>query len=335
MLMKPLVDTATALGARSLYDVRVQSPDRRGRWPGGRESVARQYGNESPSGPDAASSLRPAASPTTTRWSRSTRRGSPAGRPRRSSSTTARRSGWHRRSAPTSRTWTPPRSRSSSTPSRLVRGILVNGRGQRYVPEDTYPGRIGQLTLYHQDNTAYLIIDGDAQDEAMAATSATPFLKRPATWVCDTVADLEARDRACRRLAAGHRRRLQRRRRARRGSAAAQEAGVARAHRLSGRRHRPARELPAASPSAACRPPSTARCCTSAASRSPDSTPRAAPPPASPHGVTPAASRSATAASTAAARAAPPPRADALLPRRHGHACPGQLCIARHFRRFV
>jgi 3-oxo-5alpha-steroid 4-dehydrogenase len=76
-------------------------------------------------------------------------------------------------------------------PQQTVRGILVNGRGQRYVPEDMYSGRIGQLTLYHQDDTAFLIIDGDAQEEAMAATSATPILKRPATWVCETVAELE------------------------------------------------------------------------------------------------------------------------------------------------
>lgn len=77
-------------------------------------------------------------------------------------------------------------------PQQTSRGILVNGRGQRYVPEDMYSGRIGQLTLYHQDDTAYLIIDSDAQDEAMASTSATPFLKRPATWVCESVAELEA-----------------------------------------------------------------------------------------------------------------------------------------------
>jgi 3-oxo-5alpha-steroid 4-dehydrogenase len=75
-------------------------------------------------------------------------------------------------------------------PQQLVRGILVNGRGQRYVTEDTYPGRVGQHTLYHQDNTAYLIIDGDAQEEAMASWS-PKFLLRPATWVADTVADLE------------------------------------------------------------------------------------------------------------------------------------------------
>jgi 3-oxo-5alpha-steroid 4-dehydrogenase len=75
-------------------------------------------------------------------------------------------------------------------PQQLVRGILVNGRGQRYVTEDTYPGRIGQLTLYQQDNIAYLIIDGDAQEEAMASWS-PKFMLRAATWVADTVADLE------------------------------------------------------------------------------------------------------------------------------------------------
>lgn len=77
-------------------------------------------------------------------------------------------------------------------PQQTARGILVNARGQRYVAEDMYSGRIGQVTLYHQDDTAYLIIDGDAMEEAMASTSATPFLKRPATWICDTVAELEA-----------------------------------------------------------------------------------------------------------------------------------------------
>src|SRR6185437_6682574 len=75
-------------------------------------------------------------------------------------------------------------------PQQLVRGILVNGRGQRYVPEDTYPGRVGQLTRYHQDNTADLIIDGEAQDEAMASLSPQLMLGPP-TWVADSVADLE------------------------------------------------------------------------------------------------------------------------------------------------
>ncbi|MBV5245763.1 FAD-dependent oxidoreductase [Mycolicibacterium sp. PAM1] len=76
-------------------------------------------------------------------------------------------------------------------PQQLVRGILVNERGQRYVAEDTYPGRIGQLTLYHQNNTAYLVIDGDAQEEAMASLSPR-LMMRPPTWVADSVADLES-----------------------------------------------------------------------------------------------------------------------------------------------
>ena len=77
-------------------------------------------------------------------------------------------------------------------PQLLVRGIVVNNRGQRFVTEDTYPGRVGQLTLFQQDNQAFLIIDGDAHEEALAAPSATPMLLRPPTWVCDSVAELEA-----------------------------------------------------------------------------------------------------------------------------------------------
>lgn len=76
-------------------------------------------------------------------------------------------------------------------PQQLVRGVLVNGRGQRYVAEDTYPGRIGQLTLYHQDNTAYLILDDAAQQAAMASAS-PKLMMRPPTWVADTVAELES-----------------------------------------------------------------------------------------------------------------------------------------------
>lgn len=75
-------------------------------------------------------------------------------------------------------------------PQQLVRGILVNELGQRYVSEDTYPGRVGQLTLYHQNNTAYLILDGEAQEEAMASPS-PQLMMRPPTWVCETVAELE------------------------------------------------------------------------------------------------------------------------------------------------
>ncbi len=117
-------------------------------------------------------------------------------------------------------------------PQQLVRGILVNARGQRYVAEDTYPGRVGQLTLYHQDNTAYLIIDGDAQEEAMAAPS-PHLMMRPADLGVRHGRRTRERDRSARRLAAGHRRVLQRRRGPRRGSVAAQEDPVAASDRLA------------------------------------------------------------------------------------------------------
>lgn len=190
MLMKPLVDTATSLGVRSVYDVRavslvVQSD---GRVAG---IIARQYGK---------------------RLAVRARRGvvlacgsfayndamvaqyAPriAGRP---AASIEQHDGQAIRMA---QALGADLAHMDATevaflvdPQQTVRGILVNGRGQRYVPEDTYSGRIGQLTLYQQDDTAFLILDGDAQDEAMAATSATPLLKRQATWVCETVAELE------------------------------------------------------------------------------------------------------------------------------------------------
>ncbi|WP_344832033.1 FAD-dependent oxidoreductase [Actinocorallia longicatena] len=77
-------------------------------------------------------------------------------------------------------------------PQMLARGILVNGRGQRYVPEDTYGGRIAQLTLLQQDDQAYLILDETAYEEAMTTETATPFFRRRPKWVAETAEELEA-----------------------------------------------------------------------------------------------------------------------------------------------
>ncbi len=77
-------------------------------------------------------------------------------------------------------------------PQLIARGILVNGRGQRYVPEDTYPGRIGQLTLLKNDNEAFLVIDEAAYEAGMAAPTSSEQLRHQPKWVCETVADLEA-----------------------------------------------------------------------------------------------------------------------------------------------
>lgn len=190
MLMKPLVDTATAAGARALYDVRAQrlvvASD--GRVVG---VVARRYGD------DIAIRARRGvvlASGSFAYNDAMVAQYAPriAGRP---AASIEQHDG---RAIQMAQALGADLAHMDATevaiyadPQQLVRGILVNGRGQRYVAEDTYPGRIGQLTLYHQDNTAYLIIDGDAQEEAMASLSPKLML-RPPTWVADTVGELEA-----------------------------------------------------------------------------------------------------------------------------------------------
>lgn len=77
-------------------------------------------------------------------------------------------------------------------PQLLARGILVNGRGQRYIPEDTYPGRIGQATLIQQENQAYLVIDEMSYEAGLATETSTPFFRQPPTWAAETVAELES-----------------------------------------------------------------------------------------------------------------------------------------------
>ncbi|ATL71435.1 FAD-dependent oxidoreductase [Nocardia terpenica] len=77
-------------------------------------------------------------------------------------------------------------------PQMMARGILINGRGQRYIAEDTYPGRIGQATLIQQDNQAYLIIDEQALEAAQGTETSTPFFRQPPTWAAESVAELEA-----------------------------------------------------------------------------------------------------------------------------------------------
>lgn len=190
MLMKPLVETAEAAGARALYDIRVSAliVESDGRVVGIR---ARQYGT------DMTIRARRGIVLATGSFAYNdamVAQYAPriAGRP---AASVEQHDGQAIRMA---QALGADLAHMDATevaifidPQQLVRGILVNSRGQRYVAEDTYPGRIGQLTLYHQDNTAYLIIDSDAQEEAMASWS-PKFMLRPATWVADTVAELEA-----------------------------------------------------------------------------------------------------------------------------------------------
>ena len=240
MLMKPLVETATAAGARALYDVRVQCliVESDGRVVGIR---ARQYGNDmtirARTGVVLATGSFAYNDAMVARYAPRI-----AGRP---AASIEQHDGQAIRMA---QALGADLAHMDATevaifidPQQLVRGILVNGRGQRYVTEDTYPGRIGQLTLYQQDNIAYLIIDSDAQEEAMASLSPQAHA---------ATADLGGRHR-CRpgtrhgpgaRIPAGDRGRLQRECGPRRGSAAAQEARVVQGDRLPGRGDRLAGE---------------------------------------------------------------------------------------------
>ncbi len=46
-------------------------------------------------------------------------------------------------------------------PKALMKGILVNGYGQRFINEGSYYGRSGQAALFEQQGKAFLIVDAD------------------------------------------------------------------------------------------------------------------------------------------------------------------------------
>ncbi len=71
--------------------------------------------------------------------------------------------------------FTPPRS--------LVRGIVVNAQGRRFLNEDTYAGRLGQEFLLRQDGQVYFVHDD--------STFAVNIAGYKPTWVAETAAELE------------------------------------------------------------------------------------------------------------------------------------------------
>ena len=72
-------------------------------------------------------------------------------------------------------------------PSIVARGVVVNGEGQRFINEDTYPGRIGQHFAFRQGGNALIILDDIIYDEVPAADRRQ---SRP-NWVCGSLAELE------------------------------------------------------------------------------------------------------------------------------------------------
>ncbi len=69
-------------------------------------------------------------------------------------------------------------------PRSIVRGILVDGDGERFVNEDTYAGRLGKASLLEHDGQMYFVHSDD--------TFAVNVAGYTAKWVAQTPAELEA-----------------------------------------------------------------------------------------------------------------------------------------------
>lgn len=69
-------------------------------------------------------------------------------------------------------------------PRAIVRGILVNARGERFINEDTYFGRIGRECLFNQGGKVYMVHSDDS--------FVVNFSGYQATWVAETPEELEA-----------------------------------------------------------------------------------------------------------------------------------------------
>jgi 3-oxo-5alpha-steroid 4-dehydrogenase len=52
-----------------------------------------------------------------------------------------------------------------AVPALMARGVVVNGRGQRFVNEDTYPGRIGQAALFQQGMGCWVVLDEQGYEQ--------------------------------------------------------------------------------------------------------------------------------------------------------------------------
>ncbi|WP_158726878.1 FAD-dependent oxidoreductase [Tomitella fengzijianii] len=191
MLMQPLTDTASALGVRSVYDARVQTlvTDESGRVVG---VVATQYGREFTIRARRGVVLATGSFAYNDRMVE-------AYAPRLVGRPAASIEEHDGRAIRMAQALGADLAHMDATevaffcdPQLFIRGILVNSRGQRYINEDTYPGRVGQATLIENQNQAFLVIDEAAYEEGMAAPTATEQLRHQPTWVCETVAELEA-----------------------------------------------------------------------------------------------------------------------------------------------
>lgn len=76
---------------------------------------------------------------------------------------------------------------SSILPAMIVRGMLVNALGQRFINEDVYPGLASVASLRHQPGPHWVIIDEAGYEDIPEQDL---WNVRP-THVCETLAELE------------------------------------------------------------------------------------------------------------------------------------------------
>ena len=73
-------------------------------------------------------------------------------------------------------------------PQQLIKGIIVNALGKRFVAEDSYHGRTASFTMEQPGGRAYLIIDAD-----IFAYPENPFAKHELIDGFETIAEMEER----------------------------------------------------------------------------------------------------------------------------------------------
>jgi len=72
-------------------------------------------------------------------------------------------------------------------PAQLIKGIVVNNRGERFVCEDSYHGRLGNFIMEQPDQKAYLILDSE-----IFAYPENPFANHELVDGWETVEEMEA-----------------------------------------------------------------------------------------------------------------------------------------------
>ena len=72
-------------------------------------------------------------------------------------------------------------------PGQLIKGIIVNRNGERFVAEDVYHGRLGNFVMEQPGQTAYLILDSE-----VFAYPENPFAKHQLVDGWETVGEMEA-----------------------------------------------------------------------------------------------------------------------------------------------